>query len=219
MGCTLILSEKSRYALIMNICRVLLLLLPAMAFAQTGLYVPAGGSYDVGDGTVDLANQNIYVAGDLLVGSGQITAQDILIVEGGRIVVGNGSIRLTRNWTNRGTFDAGSSTVYFDIDAATASTGSLAQVTGELLFWNVAFAENKTVMVSDCGIKVENETTQPESSSVIVPGGAPADIELCSLGSGGLGDDAVEPVLPVPIPLWMFLLMTVGITYLVWRKS
>ena len=198
-----------------------------MAWAQTGLYVPAGGSYDVGDGTVDLANQNIYVAGDLLVGSGQITAQDILIVEGGRVVVGNGSIRLTRNWTNRGMFDAGSSTVYFDIDAATASTGSLAQVTGESLFWNVAFAENKTVMVSDCGIKVENDTTQPESSSVIVPGGAPADIELCSLGSGGLGDDdddgdddsGIEPALPVPIPLWLFLLMTLGITYLVWRKS
>ena len=214
----------------MNFCRLLLLLLPAMAWAQTGLYVPAGGSYDVGDGTVDLANQNIYVAGDLLVGSGQITAQDILIVEGGRVVVRTGSIRLARNWTNRGTFEAGSSTVYFDIDAATASTGSLAQVTGESLFWNVSFAENKTVMVSDCGIKVENETTQPDSSSVIVPGGAPADIELCSLGSDGLGDDddgdgdgdgdsGIKPVLPVPIPLWMFLLMTVGITYLVWRKS
>ena len=203
----------------MNFCRLLLLLLPAMAWAQTGLYVPTGGSYDVGDGAVDLANQNIYVAGDLLVGSGQITAQDILIVEGGRVVAGTGSIRLTRNWTNRGTFEAGSSTVYFDTDAATASTGSLAQVYGESLFWNVTIAENKTVMVSDCSIKVENELTQPESSSVIVPGGAPADIELCSLGSEDFEDDAAEPALPVPNPLWMLLLMTVGITYLVWRKS
>ena len=213
MGCTLILSEKSRYALIMNICRILLLLLPAMAFAQTGLYVPAGGSYDVGDGTVDLANQNIYVAGDLLVGSGQITAQDILIVEGGRVVVGTGSIRLTRNWTNRGTFEAGSSTVYFETEPATASTGSLAQVVGESLFWNVTIAENKTVMVSDCSIKVENETTQPDSSSVIVPGGSPANIELCYVDGDG------EPALPVPIPLWVLLLLTVGTTYLVWRKS
>ena len=213
MGCTLILSEKSRYALIMNICRLLLLLLPAMAWAQTGLYVPAGGSYDVGDGTVDLANQNIYVAGDLLVGSGQITAQDILIVEGGRVVVGTGSIRLTRNWTNRGTFEAGSSTVYFETEPATASTGSLAQVVGESLFWNVTIAENKTVMVSDCSIKVENETTQPDSSSVIVPGGSPANIELCYVDGDG------EPALPVPIPLWVLLLLTVGTTYLVWRKS
>ena len=199
-------------------------MLPGMAWAQTGLYVPAGGSYDVGDGTVDLANQNIYVAGDLLVGSGQITAQDILIVEGGKVVVGDGSIRLTRNWTNRGTFEAGSSTVYFDTDAATASTGSLAQVYGESLFWNATIAENKTVMVTDCSIKVENETTQPESSSVIVPGGSPASIELCTLGGGGLADDddddsGIEPALPVPIPLWLFLLMTLGITYLVWRKS
>jgi len=197
----------------MNICRILLLLLPAMAFAQTGLYVPAGGSYDVGDGTVDLANQNIYVAGDLLVGSGQITAQDILIVEGGRVVVGTGSIRLTRNWTNRGTFEAGSSTVYFETEPATASTGSLAQVVGESLFWNVTIAENKTVMVSDCSIKVENETTQPDSSSVIVPGGSPANIELCYVDGDG------EPALPVPIPLWVLLLLTVGTTYLVWRKS
>jgi len=197
----------------MNFCRLILLLLPALAWAQTGLYVPAGGSYDVGDGTVDLANQNIYVAGDLLVGSGQITAQDILIVEGGRVVVGTGSIRLTRNWTNRGTFEAGSSTVYFETEPATASTGSLAQVVGESLFWNVTIAENKTVMVSDCSIKVENETTQPDSSSVIVPGGSPANIELCYLG----GDD--EPALPVPIPLWVLLLLTVGTTYLVWRKS
>ena len=195
-----------------------------MAWAQTGLYVPAGGSYDVGDGTVDLANQNIYVAGDLLVGSGQIIAQDILIVEGGRVVAGTGSIRLTRNWTNHGTFEAGSSTVYFDADAATASTGSLAQVYGESLFWNATIAENKTVMVTDCSIKVENQTTQPESSSVIVPGGSPASIELCTLGGDGLADDddddsGIEPALPVPIPLWIFLLMTLGITYLVWRKS
>jgi len=197
----------------MNFCRLILLLLPALAWAQTGLYVPAGGSYDVGDGTVDLANQNIYVAGDLLVGSGQITAQDILIVEGGRVVVGTGSIRLTRNWTNRGTFEAGSSTVYFETEPATASTGSLAQVVGESLFWNVTIAENKTVMVSDCSIKVENETTQPDSSSVIVPGGSPANIELCYVDGDG------EPALPVPIPLWVLLLLTVGTTYLVWRKS
>ena len=38
----------------MNICLLLVLLLPALASAQTGLYVPAGGTYDVGDGTVDL---------------------------------------------------------------------------------------------------------------------------------------------------------------------
>ena len=205
----------------MNFCRLLLLLLPAMAWAQTGLYVPAGGSYDVGDGSVDLANQNIYVAGDLLVGSGQITAQDILIVEGGRVVVGNGSIRLTRNWTNRGTFEAGSSTVYFDTDAATASTRSLAQVYGESLFWNATIAENKTVMVTDCSIKVENQTTQPESSSVIVPGGSPASIELCTLGGGGLAEDDGDEsdTVPVPIPLWVLLLLAVGTTYLVWRKS
>jgi len=197
----------------MNFCRLILLLLPALAWAQTGLYVPAGGSYDVGDGTVVLANQNIYVAGDLLVGSGQITAQDILIVQGGRVVVGTGSIRLTRNWTNRGTFEAGSSTVYFETEPATASTGSLAQVVGESLFWNVTIAENKTVMVSDCSIKVKNETTQPDSSSLIVPGGAPANIELCYVDGDG------EPALPVPIPLWVLLLLTVGTTYLVWRKS
>jgi hypothetical protein len=191
----------------------MLLLLPAAAWAQTGLYVPAGGSYDVGDGTVDLANQNIYVAGDLLVGSGQITAQDILIVQGGRVAVGTGSIRLARNWTNRGTFEAGSSTVYFETEPATASTGSLAQVVGESLFWNVTIAENKTLMVSDCSIKVENETTQPDSSSVIVPGGSPANIELCYVSGDG------EPALPVPIPLWVLLLLTVGTTYLVWRKS
>ena len=206
----------------MNFCRLLLVVLslPAMAWAQTGLYIPVGGSYDVGDGTVDLANQNIYVAGDLLVGSGQITAQDILIVEGGRVVLGTGSIRLTRNWTNRGTFEAGSSTVYFDTDAATASTGSLAQVYGESLFWNVIIAEKKTVMVSDCSIKVENETTQPESSSVIVPDGSPADIELCTLGGGGLAEDDDESeTVPVPIPLWVLLLLAVGTIYLVWRKS
>ena len=197
----------------MNFCRLILLLLPALAWAQTGLYVPAGGSYDVGDGTVDLANQNIYVAGDLLVGSGQIAAQDILIVQGGRVVAGTGSIRLTRNWTNRGTFEAGSSTVYFETEPATASTGSLAQVVGESLFWNVTIAENKTVMVSDCSIKVKNETTQPDSSSVIVPGGSPANIELCYVDGDG------EPALPVPIPLWVLLLLTVGTTYLVWRKS
>ena len=204
-------------------CRLFLLLLPGIAWAQTGLYVPADGSYDVGDGTVDLANQNIYVAGDLLVGSGQITAQDILIADGGKVVVGTGTIRLTRNWTNRGTFEAGSSTVYFDTEPSTVSTRSLAQVSGETLFWNAIIAENKTVMVSDCSIKVENEKTQPDSSSVIVPDGSQASIELCTQGGGGLAEDddgsTIEPVIPVPIPLWVLLLMIVGTPYLVWRKS
>ena len=207
----------------MNMCRLFLLLLPGIAWAQTGLYVPADGSYDVGDGTVDLANQNIYVAGDLLVGSGQITAQDILIADGGKVVVGTGTIRLTRNWTNRGTFEAGSSTVYFDTEPSTVSTRSLAQVSGETLFWNAIIAENKTVMVSDCSIKVENEKTQPDSSSVIVPDGSQASIELCTQGGGGLAEDddgsTIEPVIPVPIPLWVLLLMIVGTPYLVWRKS
>ena len=213
----------------MNICLLLVLLLPAMASAQTGLYVPAGGSYDVGDGTLDLASQNIYVAGDLLVGSGQLTAQDILIAEGGKMVVGTGAIRLTRNWTNRGTFEAGSSTVYFDTEPSKVSTRSLAQVSGETLFWNATIAENKTVMVSDCSIKVENEKTQPDSSSVIVTDGSQASIELCTQGGGGLVEDddgdgdgedsANEPVLPVPIPLWVLLLMIAGTPYLVWRKS
>jgi len=67
--------------------------------------------------------------------------------------------------------------------------------------------------VSDCSIKVKNETTQPDSSSLIVPGGAPANIELCYVDGDG------EPALPVPIPLWVLLLLTVGTTYLVWRKS
>ena len=204
-------------------CRLFLLLLPGIAWAQTGLYVPADGSYDVGDGTVDLANQNIYVAGDLLVGSGQITAQDILIADGGKVVVGTGTIRLTRNWTNRGTFEAGSSTVYFDTEPSTVSTRSLAQVSGETLFWNAIIAENKTVMVSDCSIKVENEKTQPDSSSVIVPDGSQASIELCTQGGGGLAEDddgsTIEPVIPVPIPLWVLLLMIAGAPYLVWRKS
>jgi hypothetical protein len=88
-------------------------------------------------------------------------------------------------------------------------------------------------MVSDCSIKVENEKTQPDSSSVIVPDGSQASIELCTQGGGGLAEDddgdgdgdgdgddaAIEPVLPVPIPLWVLLLMIAGTPYLVWRKS
>lgn len=184
-----------------------------MASAQTGLYVPAGGSYDVGDGTVDLANQNVYVAGDLLVGSGQITAQDILIADGGKVVVGTGTIRLTRNWTNSGTFKAGSSTVYFDTEPSTVSTRSLAQVSGETLFWNATIAANKTMVVTNCSIRVENETTQPDSAKVIGPSGSPASIEQCSESI-----KPVNPVTPVNIPLWMLMLMTMGTLLLARRK-
>ena len=194
----------------MNICLLLVLLLPALASAQPGLYVPAGGTYDVGDGTVDLANQNIYVAGDLLVTAGQITTQDILIVEGGRVVVGTGSIRLTRNWTNRGTFEAGSSTVYFDTEPSTVATGSPAQVYGETLFWNAVIAENKTVVVTDCSVRVKNETTQPDSSKVIGPYGSPVNVELCSLSA--------KPITPVTIPFWVFMLLIMSTLLLARRK-
>ena len=195
----------------MNVCRLLLLFLPVMASAQTGLYVPAGGSFDVGDGTVDLTGQNIYVAGDLLLGSGQITAQDILIDEGGRVVAGTGSIRVSRHWTNRGAFEQGRSTVYFDSAPSSASNRSLTQVSGETIFWNAVIAENKTVVVvTDCSIRVENETIQPESAEVIGPGGQPVSVGLCS--------QSIRPATPVTIPLWVLVLLTMSTLLLVRRK-
>jgi hypothetical protein len=192
---------------------ILAFLWPLSAPAQTGLYVPAGGAFDVGDGNIDLSRQNIYVAGDLVLGSGQISAQDMFIAEGGRVIGGDGTIRLTRNWTNRGEFNAGSSSVYFDLDPATASSRSLAQVTGATLFWDAVIAGDKTIVVTDCSIRVENKKIQPDSSTVIEPGGLPASIELCSKDI----EDA-KPVVPVPIPLWVLFLLAAGTLLLVRRK-
>lgn len=191
-----------------SILLTLLLFCPS-ALGQLGLYVPAGASFFVGDGEVDLGRTNIYVAGSLLIGSGQISAQDLTIAEGGVVRGGTGSIRVTRNWTNEGTFVAQFSTVYFDNDPETASIKSLAQVRGTTIFWNTVLAANKTVVVTDCSIRVANKRVEPDSSEVIEPGGSPASIELCSEGLS---------TTPVPIPSWINLLLIMTIFMVVRGK-
>jgi len=95
---------------------VLLLLacLLACSAARADLIVPSGGLISLAPGVVDLACTDVIVAGTLQVNSGQLNnVRSVTIQPGGVIDGGSGTIQVAGNWTNGGTFNAGTGTVNF----------------------------------------------------------------------------------------------------------
>lgn len=86
----------------------------AARLAWADLIVPSGSLASVGPGRVDLACTDVVVSGTLQVNSGQLrNVRSVTINPGGAIDGGSGLIEVGGNWTNSGTFIAGSGTVNF----------------------------------------------------------------------------------------------------------
>jgi hypothetical protein len=84
------------------------------SFARADLIVPPNGNTSVNGGTIDLACTDVTVAGTLQLGTGSlINVRNLTIQAGGTIDGGSGTIALGGNWSNAGTFVAGTSTVQF----------------------------------------------------------------------------------------------------------
>ena len=105
------------------------------AFAQVS--VPAGSSFALGGGTLDLAGSALQVGGLFSLASGKIdNATNIGILAGGTLDGGSGQILLSGNWTNAGSFLGGSSTVDF------LDPGSASQIGGDSSFANLSFVSS-----------------------------------------------------------------------------
>ena len=78
------------------------------------LVIPAGARYSTGGSLTDLACTDVVVAGTLLLAGGAlIRVRHLTIQPGGAIDGGSGFIQLGGNWSNAGTFAAGTSTIHF----------------------------------------------------------------------------------------------------------
>lgn len=88
-------------------------LLLSVPYASAALVVPSGASLSIpSSGGLDLGCTDLNVQGDLSVGPGQISqATSIGIGAAGTLDGGSGSITLSGDWTNDGTFVPGTSTV------------------------------------------------------------------------------------------------------------
>ena len=93
--------------------RALSLLLVFGLPVQAQISVPPGGNYDVPTGaTVDLACTGLDIQGALTVGAGELDQiTTVGIAAGGSINGGSGTLSLSGDWNNAGTFVPGTSTV------------------------------------------------------------------------------------------------------------
>lgn len=82
--------------------------------AHADLTVPAGGLVTLGPGIVDLACTDLVVAGTLQINGGALkNVRNVSIQPGGVVSGGTGLIEVAGNWSNAGTFAAGTGGVNF----------------------------------------------------------------------------------------------------------
>ena len=114
----------------------LIAFLAPVSTALADLIVPSGGLYTTNPGLTDLACTDVIVGGTLTVDSGSlVNVRHLTIQAGGTINGGSGAIQLGGNWSNAGTFTAGTSTVRFnDLCGLTSAT-----ISGSTTFANARF--------------------------------------------------------------------------------
>jgi hypothetical protein len=117
--------------------------------AYADLVIPAGSSYALNGGSSDLACTDLIVAGALSVDSGSITGiRNVSIAAGGSITVTSGTLSLSGDWSNAGTFSGGSGLVSFVDLAGCATTGGT--ISGNTTFSRLSFisATGKTYRIA-----------------------------------------------------------------------
>lgn len=100
----------------------------AMASAHAQTSIPAGSTVDLGGGSNDLGCTDLLVEGTYIVGAGGAVTgvRNVLISAGGTLSLDGGSLQLSQQWTNQGTFNAGGGQVVrVDGGAGCAAVGPL----------------------------------------------------------------------------------------------
>jgi hypothetical protein len=130
-------AEHRRARLHVNVRRVAMACactLPLLAHGD--LVVPAGGQVSVNGGTVFLACTDFSSSGTTNVGSGSLLGTgDLTIQPGGVVNGGTGLIVVNQNWSNNGSFVAGTGEVDFRENCG----GAPASISGNTTFSTVSF--------------------------------------------------------------------------------
>lgn len=101
-----------------------LALASSLASAQ-GITVQPGASLSLGNGQVTLGCGDLTVSGQVSIGAGSATGIRDVDISGGNLAGGSGTVSLSGNWANSGTFAAGSGVVRI-VDGCATNTSSLA---------------------------------------------------------------------------------------------
>lgn len=114
-----------------------LFLFALAAFAGPALaqvVVPSGATFALSGGSIDLGSTSLQVGGSFAVDSGSVQNVDsVSILAGGTLDGGSGMLTLFGDWSNAGTFNAGTSTVNFIDGVAQSNIG------GNSTFDNASF--------------------------------------------------------------------------------
>lgn len=110
----------------------------AVSTCRADLVVPSSGAFSLNGGSLGLGGTNLQLAGSFTSGSGIINdAANVGIQSGGVLDAGSGTLTLFGNWSNAGTFNAGTSTVNF----ADGSTDP-SLIDGNTTFYNASFVSS-----------------------------------------------------------------------------
>jgi hypothetical protein len=132
--------------------------------AQADLVVPAGGSYALNGGSTDLGCTDVIVAGTLQVDSGSLTGvRSVAIQPGGSITATTGTLSLSGDWSNTGTFTGGNGLVSF-VDLAGCA------VTGGTISGNTTFARLSFVSAIGKTYQLVSGSTQMIAQQFVVQG-------------------------------------------------
>ena len=104
--------------------------------AHADLIVPASGQTSLSAGVVDLSCTDVIVSGTLKINSGSLkNVRNLTIQAGGVVEGGSGLIEVGGNWSNSGSFVAGTGTVNFrELCAAGVAT-----ISGNTTFYGASF--------------------------------------------------------------------------------
>lgn len=157
------------------------------AFATPALaqvIVPTGAAFSLGGGRLDLGNTSLQVGGSFAIGSGSVqNADSVTILSGGTLDGGSGLLTLFGDWSNAGTFTAGTGTVSF-VDGGLAQSN----VGGNSTFDNVSF-----VSATGKNYVFAVGTTQSVSGLLTIQGTAAQGIQFKSSSAGQVANVNLLP--------------------------
>lgn len=160
--------------------RSIVLLFAAIAsWTNADVNVPAGSTFALAGGDLDLACTDLTVAGTLSLGAGRVlNARHVNIAPGGLLQGDSGSITLAGDWLNAGSFQAGTSRVTIT-DVAGCTTSST--VTGNSTFYVLAMSSNAGRVINFAPGSVQSVTRQ-----ILIAGALGSPIILQSSSASNL---------------------------------
>ncbi|WP_169426726.1 IPTL-CTERM sorting domain-containing protein [Curvibacter lanceolatus] len=161
----------------------LLLVFTANGYAQSGFTVPPGGTSNLPSGSsMNLACAALTVQGALNMNSAQVdSANAVTIAASGAVDAGQSTITLSGDWSNNGTFAAGTSTVVFN----NGCTAGPMQLSGNTVFYNLTLSSTSGstfVIPAGSNITVNGtltlQGTNGQPITLVSSSGSPAVINL-----------------------------------------